>query len=242
MFSATLWPSGEVDVASSKQQFESMIYRPKESDVDLDAWASLANLVFPLCHSDSPNGNTLPEQHAVSTGKGYRYTATDGICAPSRYTVGMPQGGVVGYVSVSKDNEQAMMSAVAQQPASIAIEGGQSPFQFYWSSVLTALCGTRLDYGVLAVGYGTDAGTDYWKVNWPASLSWVTGVGATTGTESDPPETACIANAVSVFEAFGVETAYSHQECLERAQEVGLFAISGFTTNLVCDAFDGYQS
>ena len=37
-----LWPSGEVDVASFKQQFESRIYRPKESDVGLDAWASLA--------------------------------------------------------------------------------------------------------------------------------------------------------------------------------------------------------
>ena len=35
-------PSGEVDVASFKQQFESGIYRPKKSDVGLDAWASLA--------------------------------------------------------------------------------------------------------------------------------------------------------------------------------------------------------
>ena len=44
----SLWPSGEVDVVSFKRQFESRNYRPKESDVDLDAWASLAKLVFPL--------------------------------------------------------------------------------------------------------------------------------------------------------------------------------------------------
>merc|ERR1712107_4686 len=45
-----------------------------------------------------------------------------------------------------------------------AIEADQSSFQSYSSGVLTASCGTKLDHGVLAVGYGTDAGTDYWKV------------------------------------------------------------------------------
>ena len=44
----SLWPAGEVDAASFKQQFESMVYRPKESDVDLDAWAALADLVGPV--------------------------------------------------------------------------------------------------------------------------------------------------------------------------------------------------
>ena len=39
----SLWPSGEVDVVSFKRQLESRIYRPKKSDVDLDAWASLAS-------------------------------------------------------------------------------------------------------------------------------------------------------------------------------------------------------
>ena len=38
----SLWLSGEVDVASLKQEFWSMIYWPKELDIDLDAWASLA--------------------------------------------------------------------------------------------------------------------------------------------------------------------------------------------------------
>jgi hypothetical protein len=70
----SLWPSGEVDVASFKQQFESMTYRPKESDVDLDAWASLANLVLPLCHSDSLNGYGLPSIFPSTTLQGWSTT------------------------------------------------------------------------------------------------------------------------------------------------------------------------
>ena len=59
----SLGPSGEVDVVSFKQQFESRIYRPKESDVDLDAWASLAKLVLPLWRSSprpSPSRQIRP--------------------------------------------------------------------------------------------------------------------------------------------------------------------------------------
>ena len=79
--------------------------------------------------------------------------------------VGLPSGhfsgGVVGYTDVSTDSEQTMMLAVAQQPVSIAIEADQYSFQLYSSGVFTASCGTRLDHGVLAVGYGSKAGTDY---------------------------------------------------------------------------------
>jgi hypothetical protein len=47
-----------------------------------------------------------------------------------------------------------------------AIEADEREFQLYASGVLTSPCGTNLDHGVLAVGYGVDAdtGVAYWCV------------------------------------------------------------------------------
>jgi C1A family cysteine protease len=58
-----------------------------------------------------------------------------------------------------------LKAAVAKQPVSIAIEADQTSFQGYHSGVLnSADCGVALDHAVIIVGYGTDAGQDYWLV------------------------------------------------------------------------------
>jgi C1A family cysteine protease len=70
-----------------------------------------------------------------------------------------------GYTDVKKNSDDALMSALVQQPVSVAIQANQPAFQFYSGGVLTGSCGTHLDHGVLAVGYGTwSDGTDYYKV------------------------------------------------------------------------------
>lgn len=77
----------------------------------------------------------------------------------------------VGWTDVSQ-SEAALMSAVAQQPVSVAIQANQLAFQTYKSGVLTGTCGDRLDHGVLAVGYGTLDGVDFWKVKNSWGTSW----------------------------------------------------------------------
>jgi C1A family cysteine protease len=78
-----------------------------------------------------------------------------------------------GFTDVEVNSEAALMSAVAKQPVSIAIEADQKDFQLYKSGVYTAECGTNLDHGVLLVGYGVwEDGTKYWKVKNSWSPTW----------------------------------------------------------------------
>jgi len=82
-------------------------------------------------------------------------------------------GDVTGHTDVDQ-TQGALEAAVAQQPVSIAIEADKPVFQHYKSGVLTSdECGSQLDHGVLAVGYGTDGGQKYWKVK----NSWGTSFG-----------------------------------------------------------------
>ena len=65
------------------------------------------------------------------------------------------------------------MTAIVQQPVSVAVEADQSAWQFYSGGVVTAAnCGTQLDHGVLAVGYGTSAGTDMYIVKNSWGADW----------------------------------------------------------------------
>merc|ERR1712127_463885 len=112
---------------------------------------------------------------AVASESSYPYTARDGSCKSS-FTAAIPQGGVTGYKSVgslfSKASVSSMKSAIMQQPVSIAIEADQASFQSYKSGVLKSGCGTQLDHGVLAAGYGTENGDDYWLVKNSWGTSW----------------------------------------------------------------------
>jgi len=79
---------------------------------------------------------------------------------------------VTSYTDVQKNSDDALMSALVQQPVSVAIQANQPAFQFYSGGVLTGSCGTNLDHGVLAVGYGTLDGTDYYKVKNSWGPNW----------------------------------------------------------------------
>jgi C1A family cysteine protease len=109
------------------------------------------------------------DNKGITTEAAYPYTATDGTCASK----GKPVAATLsGYKDVAANNELALETAIVQQPVSVAVEADQSVFQFYSGGVMDSACGTQLDHGVLAVGYGTDTGKEYYKVKNSWGADW----------------------------------------------------------------------
>ncbi|XP_028807769.1 senescence-specific cysteine protease SAG39-like [Neltuma alba] len=107
----------------------------------------------------------------ITTEENYPYTATDGKCNISKEASHVAE--IKGYEKVPVNSEEALQKAVANQPVSVSIDAGDGSFQFYSSGVFTGECGTQLDHGVTAVGYGvTDNGTEYWIVKNSWGTEW----------------------------------------------------------------------
>ena len=75
------------------------------------------------------NGTAFGENNGLCKEASYSYIKTKGTCKDSSCTVDILQGSVTGYKDVSTVGERALMSAVALQPVSTAIEADQSSFQ-----------------------------------------------------------------------------------------------------------------
>jgi C1A family cysteine protease len=95
----------------------------------------------------------------------YPYTGHDGKCkqVPSVATVSK-------YTDVKKNDETGLMSAVNIEPVSVAVDA--QSWSSYRKGVMSGFCGKQLDHGVLAIGYGTDGGQDYWLVKNSWGTSW----------------------------------------------------------------------
>jgi C1A family cysteine protease len=111
----------------------------------------------------------------LCTEAGYPYTSgttgQKGTCTTTctKNTAVAPKS----FTDVTKNSDSALMSALAIQPVSVAIQANQPAFQLYKSGVLTGTCGSNLDHGVLAVGYGTYTdGTPYYKVKNSWGAGW----------------------------------------------------------------------
>lgn len=104
------------------------------------------------------NGLCTEEEYPYVSGN----TKTSGTCNSSCTNV---KGSNIGnFIDVPPSSDQQMMLALMKQPVAVAIQADERAFQLYSSGILKGSCGTGLDHGVLAVGYGSDSGGDYYLV------------------------------------------------------------------------------
>lgn len=127
-------------------------------------------------YNDGCNGGLMDyafefiiDNGGIDTEEDYPYKGVDGRCDPYRENAKVVT--IDDYESVPANDEKALQKAVANQPVSVAMEGGGRAFQLYESGIFTGSCGTSLDHAVTAVGYGTENGVNYWilKNSWGSS-------------------------------------------------------------------------
>ncbi|XP_066947853.1 digestive cysteine proteinase 2-like [Macrobrachium rosenbergii] len=109
----------------------------------------------------------------ITSEDSYPYEAVERSC---RFDPSSVVATVTGYRSIPYGDEKTQASALHDQgPVSVCVDAGHLSFQLYRSGVYyEPNCKPRsINHGVLAVGYGTESGTDYWIIK----NSWGTGWG-----------------------------------------------------------------
>ncbi|XP_058730462.1 zingipain-2-like [Vicia villosa] len=100
----------------------------------------------------------------------YPYQGVDQTCQLN----GQIQVGaqINSYATVTHNDEQQLLQAVAQQPVSVAISVGDE-FKRYMQGVYSGSCGTTLNHAVTIVGYGiSEEGMKYWLVKNSWGENW----------------------------------------------------------------------
>jgi len=103
------------------------------------------------------------EKYAIETEADYPYKGWT-LNPTCKYDSSKAEVNVTTFTDVTPMDSDALKAAIAKQPVSVAIQANQKVFQHYTGGIISADCGTNLDHGVLAVGFGSEDGQEYIKV------------------------------------------------------------------------------
>jgi len=137
----------------SEQLYVSCMPNPDECGGTGGCRGAVPDLLFNFTMSDG--GAMLEEDYPYTSGGG-----SDGKCKSEGKT---RSAMIDGYVDVKRNDVEALMEAVAQQPIAIAVDA--SPWSLYQRGIFKASkCGVGLNHAVLLTGYGEEGGVPYWTV------------------------------------------------------------------------------
>jgi len=103
----------------------------------------------------------------TASGYDYKFTSRDGTCEINNHTKYVQ---VESYKSVGKKDEEVMKSYVSST-GTLSVCVDANSWGGYSKGIKTS-CGTSIDHCVQIVGWGTEKGTDYWKVRNSWGNSW----------------------------------------------------------------------
>ncbi len=113
---------------------------------------------------------TYAQTSPLETEANYAYEGVDDTC---RFDAAKGVAKTTGSKNVTPNSSADLKAAIAQGPVSVAIEADTFVFQFYNNGIFNSKsCGTNLDHGVLAVGYGNVGGKEYYIVKNSWGPSW----------------------------------------------------------------------
>lgn len=109
----------------------------------------------------------------IDTEECYPYTPRDGQCKFNKNTP-CCAATVGNFTDVPSGSESALQQAVFYVPVSVGIDASRTSFQFYSGGVYydSGCSSSRLNHGVLAVGWGSENGQDYWIVKNSWGTTW----------------------------------------------------------------------
>jgi len=138
---------------------------------DMELYGCQGGLMDPAFDWTRLNGGLCSEEaYPYTSGT----TSARGICSAS--TCAPVEGSApAGFVDVPHNEASLLQALFEHGPLSVAIEADETGFQFYHKGVMSAHCGSRLDHGVLLVGYGVDPESK--QAFWRIKNSWGAGWG-----------------------------------------------------------------
>jgi cathepsin L len=114
----------------------------------------------------------IKSNEGIDTEASYPYEGQDEKCRYKPENKGATDS---GFTDIPSGDESKLQEAVATVgPVSVAIDAGNPSFQMYKNGIYNepSCSSENLDHGVLAVGYGTLNGAEYWLVKNSWGTSW----------------------------------------------------------------------
>ena len=106
-------------------------------------------------------------------GSDYPYSSSAGQVAACQYDKSKGKVTVRSWAYTQKESVKALKQALMDAPVSVSVQADQPVFHQYKSGIIdTEECGTELDHAIIAVGYGSENGKDYFIVRNSWTTKW----------------------------------------------------------------------